>query len=102
MFLTYSYSYDLSHSLQYNMTLLQTSYNHGDNEELHTSSSSKQDSFDIFEDEGLPTQGLSVSLHVCLFVSVHVFLFYLFISQISVFVMPSLAEIKMPYILKSR
>ncbi|KAK3506888.1 hypothetical protein QTP70_030909 [Hemibagrus guttatus] len=52
----FSYSYDLSHSLQYNMTLLQTSYDHGENEELHTSSGSKQDSFDIFEDEGLPTQ----------------------------------------------
>ncbi|KAF5893809.1 polyphosphoinositide phosphatase, partial [Clarias magur] len=55
----FSYSYDLSHSLQYNMTLLQTPYDHGENEVLHassSSSSSKQDSFDIFEDEGLPTQ----------------------------------------------
>lgn len=52
----FSYSYDLSHSLQYNMTLLQTPFDHGENAELHTSGSSKQDSFDIFEDEGLPTQ----------------------------------------------
>ncbi|GAA6085526.1 polyphosphoinositide phosphatase isoform X1, partial [Tachysurus ichikawai] len=55
----FSYSYDLSHSLQYNMTLLHTPCDHGENEEHHTSSSSsssKQDSFDIFEDEGLPTQ----------------------------------------------
>ncbi|TSL47602.1 Polyphosphoinositide phosphatase [Bagarius yarrelli] len=57
----FSYSYDLSHSLQYNMTLLQTHNDHGVNEELHTnSSSSKQDSFDIFEDEGIPTQELLI------------------------------------------
>ncbi|XP_072535654.1 polyphosphoinositide phosphatase isoform X2 [Salminus brasiliensis] len=51
----FSYSYDLSHSLQYNLTLLRAPYDPGEVEELHTSSS-KQDSFDIFEDEGLPTQ----------------------------------------------
>lgn len=55
-----SYSYDLSHSLQYNLTLLQRPY------ELWTSPPSlaeeevqtqtKPDSFDIFEDEGLPAQ----------------------------------------------
>uniref|UniRef100_A0A673IUE7 SAC domain-containing protein n=1 Tax=Sinocyclocheilus rhinocerous TaxID=307959 RepID=A0A673IUE7_9TELE len=39
----FSYSYDLSHSLQYNMTLLQML--------------GRQDSSDIFEEEGLPTQG---------------------------------------------
>uniref|UniRef100_A0A667ZKW4 FIG4 phosphoinositide 5-phosphatase n=1 Tax=Myripristis murdjan TaxID=586833 RepID=A0A667ZKW4_9TELE len=54
------YSYDLSHSLQYNLTLLQRPCELGSaaassaEEEVHTHS--KQDSFDIFEDEGLPTQ----------------------------------------------
>uniref|UniRef100_A0A4W6DDG8 FIG4 phosphoinositide 5-phosphatase n=1 Tax=Lates calcarifer TaxID=8187 RepID=A0A4W6DDG8_LATCA len=57
----FSYSYDLSHSLQYNLTLLQRPYElwlsaaSSAEEEVHTRS--KQDSFDIFEDEGLPTQG---------------------------------------------
>ncbi|XP_026174953.1 polyphosphoinositide phosphatase [Mastacembelus armatus] len=56
----FSYSYDLSHSLQYNLTLLQRPYDlwssaaSSTEEEVHTQS--KQDSFDIFEDEGLPTQ----------------------------------------------
>uniref|UniRef100_A0A3Q1I3G8 SAC domain-containing protein n=1 Tax=Anabas testudineus TaxID=64144 RepID=A0A3Q1I3G8_ANATE len=56
----FSYSYDLSHSLQYNLTLLQRPYDlwlseaSSAEEEVHTQS--KQDSFDIFEDEGLPTQ----------------------------------------------
>ncbi|RVE55803.1 hypothetical protein OJAV_G00229770 [Oryzias javanicus] len=56
----FSYSYDLSHSLQYNLTLLQRPYEHWLSEassaedKVHTQS--KQDSFDIFEDEGLPTQ----------------------------------------------
>ncbi|XP_078145954.1 polyphosphoinositide phosphatase [Centroberyx gerrardi] len=56
----FSYSYDLSHSLQYNLTLLQRPCDLGSaaassaEEEVHTHS--KQDSFDIFEDEGLPTQ----------------------------------------------
>ncbi|KAM4633688.1 polyphosphoinositide phosphatase isoform 1-T1 [Polymixia lowei] len=56
----FSYSYDLSHSLQYNLTLLQRPCEPGPpgassvQEEVHTHS--KQDSFDIFEDEGLPTQ----------------------------------------------
>uniref|UniRef100_A0AAQ5ZA04 SAC domain-containing protein n=1 Tax=Amphiprion ocellaris TaxID=80972 RepID=A0AAQ5ZA04_AMPOC len=56
----FSYSYDLSHSLQYNLTLLQRPYElwssaaSSGEEEVHTQS--KQDSFDIFEDEGLPTQ----------------------------------------------
>ncbi|XP_061602667.1 polyphosphoinositide phosphatase isoform X2 [Cololabis saira] len=56
----FSYSYDLSHSLQYNLTLLQRPYElwsspaPSNEEEVHMQS--KQDSFDIFEDEGLPTQ----------------------------------------------
>ncbi|KAJ0060795.1 hypothetical protein NL108_001656, partial [Boleophthalmus pectinirostris] len=56
----FSYSYDLSHSLQYNLTLLQRPYELWSSlpvtsdDELHTKS--KQDCFDIFEDEGLPTQ----------------------------------------------
>uniref|UniRef100_A0A3Q4BLD8 SAC domain-containing protein n=1 Tax=Mola mola TaxID=94237 RepID=A0A3Q4BLD8_MOLML len=56
----FSYSYDLSHSLQYNLTLLQRPYELWSlpvscaEEEVQTQS--KQDSFDIFEDEGLPTQ----------------------------------------------
>ncbi|KAM8847549.1 polyphosphoinositide phosphatase [Synchiropus picturatus] len=56
----FSYSYDLSHSLQYNLTLLQRPYELWSSsvvsteEEAHTQN--KQDSFDIFEDEGLPTQ----------------------------------------------
>lgn len=56
----FSYSYDLSHSLQYNLTLLQrpyelwTSVPVSSDDEIHTKS--KQDCFDIFEDEGLPTQ----------------------------------------------
>uniref|UniRef100_A0A3Q2NN34 FIG4 phosphoinositide 5-phosphatase n=1 Tax=Fundulus heteroclitus TaxID=8078 RepID=A0A3Q2NN34_FUNHE len=56
----FSYSYDLSHSLQYNLTLLQRPYEPWSaaapsaEEEVHAQG--KQDSFDIFEDEGLPTQ----------------------------------------------
>uniref|UniRef100_H2MFX1 FIG4 phosphoinositide 5-phosphatase n=1 Tax=Oryzias latipes TaxID=8090 RepID=H2MFX1_ORYLA len=57
----FSYSYDLSHSLQCNLTLLQRPYEQWLSEassaedKVHTQS--KQDSFDIFEEEGLPTQG---------------------------------------------
>ncbi|XP_051031522.1 polyphosphoinositide phosphatase [Phodopus roborovskii] len=49
----FSYSYDLSHSLQYNLTVLRMPL------EMLKSETSKtrQDSFDIFEDEGLVTQG---------------------------------------------
>uniref|UniRef100_A0A668U9U3 SAC domain-containing protein n=1 Tax=Oreochromis aureus TaxID=47969 RepID=A0A668U9U3_OREAU len=60
----FSYSYDLSHSLQYNLTLLQRPYEQWSSaassteEEVHTQS--KQDSFDIFEDEGLPTKELLI------------------------------------------
>ncbi|CAN9507468.1 unnamed protein product [Ophioblennius macclurei] len=59
----FSYSYDLSHSLQYNLTLLQRPYELWSSvaaaapsaeEEAHAQS--KQGSFDIFEEEGLPTQ----------------------------------------------
>lgn len=56
-----SYSYDLSHSLQYNLTLLQRPYElcpslaSSTEEEVHTEC--RQGGFDIFEDEGLPTQG---------------------------------------------
>ncbi|CAL1586476.1 unnamed protein product [Knipowitschia caucasica] len=55
----FSYSYDLSHSLQYNLTLLQRPFELWSavpiaDDEKHTKS--KQDCFDIFEDEGLPTQ----------------------------------------------
>ncbi|XP_067274432.1 polyphosphoinositide phosphatase [Pseudorasbora parva] len=50
----FSYSYDLSHSLQYNLTLLQMPFDPPEVEDLHTGG--RQDSFDIFEEEGLPTQ----------------------------------------------
>lgn len=53
-----SYSYDLSHSLQYNLTLLKTMYDLSRTEEVQPAS--RQDSFDIFEDEGLPTQGITM------------------------------------------
>lgn len=63
-----SYSYDLSHSLQYNLTLLQRPYEQwsspASTAEGEVQTQSKQDSFDIFEDEGLPTQG--ERLNVCL------------------------------------
>ncbi|XP_066557315.1 polyphosphoinositide phosphatase isoform X2 [Amia ocellicauda] len=49
-----SYSYDLSRSLQYNLTLLKMTCDMVKTEEVSTQS--RQDSFDIFEDEGLPTQ----------------------------------------------
>lgn len=56
----FSYSYDLSHSLQYNLTLLQRPYEQwsslASSAEGEVQTQSKQDSFDIFEDEGLPTQ----------------------------------------------
>uniref|UniRef100_A0A8C2ZII7 FIG4 phosphoinositide 5-phosphatase n=1 Tax=Cyclopterus lumpus TaxID=8103 RepID=A0A8C2ZII7_CYCLU len=56
----FSYSYDLSHSLQYNLTLLQRPYelwsSPTSSTEEEVQKQSKHDSFDIFEDEGLPTQ----------------------------------------------
>jgi hypothetical protein len=59
--LSSSYSYDLSHSLQYNLTMLLRPWELSSTvepsvDEEH-SSQSRQDSFDIFEDEGLPMQG---------------------------------------------
>ncbi|PKU46035.1 polyphosphoinositide phosphatase [Limosa lapponica baueri] len=49
----FSYSYDLSHSLQYNLTVLRMPL-----ETLRTETTqTRQESFDIFEDEGLSTQG---------------------------------------------
>lgn len=67
-----SYSYDLSHSLQYNLTLLQRPYDLWSSKtsstEEEANTHTKQDSFDIFEDEGLPTQGeltLLSNLYIC-------------------------------------
>lgn len=61
-----SYSYDLSHSLQYNLSLLQRPYEQwsspAPSAEGEVQEQSKQDSFDIFEDEGLPTQGERLSV----------------------------------------
>lgn len=48
-----SYSYDLSHSLQYNLTVLRMPLEMLKSETTQT----RQESFDIFEDEGLITQG---------------------------------------------
>ncbi|XP_018585855.1 polyphosphoinositide phosphatase isoform X1 [Scleropages formosus] len=50
----FSYNYDLSHSLQFNLTLLRNTCDLGKTEDVLPQS--RQDSFDIFEDEGLPTQ----------------------------------------------
>ncbi|XP_077443761.1 polyphosphoinositide phosphatase [Stigmatopora argus] len=56
----FSYSYDLSHSLQHNLTLLRRPYelwsSSAASAEDEANARNKQDSFDIFEDEGLPTQ----------------------------------------------
>ncbi|XP_012506587.1 PREDICTED: polyphosphoinositide phosphatase [Propithecus coquereli] len=49
----FSYSYDLSHSLQYNLTVLRMPLEMLKSETSQT----RQESFDIFEDEGLITQG---------------------------------------------
>ncbi|RMC13127.1 hypothetical protein DUI87_10658 [Hirundo rustica rustica] len=51
-----SYSYDLSHSLQYNLTVLRMPLETLKSETTQT----RQESFDIFEDEGLSTQGGNV------------------------------------------
>ncbi|KAG8522125.1 Polyphosphoinositide phosphatase, partial [Galemys pyrenaicus] len=51
-----SYSYDLSHSLQYNLTVLRMPLEMLKSEMTQT----RQETFDIFEDEGLITQGGSV------------------------------------------
>nr|XP_005890293.1 PREDICTED: polyphosphoinositide phosphatase [Bos mutus] len=52
----FSYSYDLSHSLQYNLTVLRMPLEMLKSETTQT----RQESFDIFEDEGLITQGGNV------------------------------------------
>ncbi|XP_069866970.1 polyphosphoinositide phosphatase isoform X3 [Dipodomys merriami] len=52
----FSYSYDLSHSLQYNLTILRMPLEMLKSE----TTQARQESFDIFEDEGLITQGGSV------------------------------------------
>ncbi|KAI2543403.1 FIG4 phosphoinositide 5-phosphatase [Homo sapiens] len=52
----FSYSYDLSHSLQYNLTVLRMPLEMLKSEMTQN----RQESFDIFEDEGLITQGGSV------------------------------------------
>ncbi|KAI2543410.1 FIG4 phosphoinositide 5-phosphatase [Homo sapiens] len=49
----FSYSYDLSHSLQYNLTVLRMPLEMLKSEMTQN----RQESFDIFEDEGLITQG---------------------------------------------
>uniref|UniRef100_A0A803Y828 SAC domain-containing protein n=1 Tax=Meleagris gallopavo TaxID=9103 RepID=A0A803Y828_MELGA len=56
-----SYSYDLSHSLQYNLTVLRMPLEILKTETTQT----RQESFDIFEDEGLSTQGGS-GKQICL------------------------------------
>ncbi|KAM4903600.1 FIG4 phosphatase, partial [Sylvia borin] len=57
----FSYSYDLSHSLQYNLTVLRMPL-----ETLKTETTqTRQESFDIFEDEGLSTQGGSGVFGIC-------------------------------------
>nr|XP_033791998.1 polyphosphoinositide phosphatase [Geotrypetes seraphini]XP_033791999.1 polyphosphoinositide phosphatase [Geotrypetes seraphini] len=50
----FSYSYDLSHSLQYNLTILRMPLETLKNE---PPAQARQESFDIFEDEGLVAQG---------------------------------------------
>ncbi|XP_038616994.1 polyphosphoinositide phosphatase isoform X2 [Tachyglossus aculeatus] len=57
----FSYSYDLSHSLQYNLTVLRRPL-----EMLKTESAqTRQESFDIFEDEGLSARGGSGIFGIC-------------------------------------
>uniref|UniRef100_A0A8C5XEC2 FIG4 phosphoinositide 5-phosphatase n=1 Tax=Microcebus murinus TaxID=30608 RepID=A0A8C5XEC2_MICMU len=55
------YSYDLSHSLQYNLTVLRMPLEMLKSETAQT----RQESFDIFEDEGLITQGGSGVFGIC-------------------------------------
>uniref|UniRef100_A0A8D1BFR8 SAC domain-containing protein n=1 Tax=Sus scrofa TaxID=9823 RepID=A0A8D1BFR8_PIG len=57
----FSYSYDLSHSLQYNLTVLRMPLEMLKSETTQT----RQESFDIFEDEGLITQGRSGVFGIC-------------------------------------
>ncbi|KAK1338119.1 hypothetical protein QTO34_001229 [Cnephaeus nilssonii] len=57
----FSYSYDLSHSLQYNLTVLRMPLEMLKSETTQT----RSESFDIFEDEGLITQGGSGVFGIC-------------------------------------
>uniref|UniRef100_A0A2K6L6F8 FIG4 phosphoinositide 5-phosphatase n=1 Tax=Rhinopithecus bieti TaxID=61621 RepID=A0A2K6L6F8_RHIBE len=57
----FSYSYDLSHSLQYNLTVLRMPLEMLKSE----TTQNRQESFDIFEDEGLITQGGSGVFGIC-------------------------------------
>ncbi|TKC44094.1 hypothetical protein EI555_008134 [Monodon monoceros] len=57
----FSYSYDLSRSLQYNLTVLRMPLEMLKSETTQT----RQESFDIFEDEGLITQGGSGVFGIC-------------------------------------
>uniref|UniRef100_A0A674HE04 FIG4 phosphoinositide 5-phosphatase n=1 Tax=Taeniopygia guttata TaxID=59729 RepID=A0A674HE04_TAEGU len=57
----FSYSYDLSHSLQYNLTVLRMPLEILKTETAQT----RQESFDIFEDEGLSTQGGNGVFGIC-------------------------------------
>ncbi|KAM5256122.1 polyphosphoinositide phosphatase [Ctenodactylus gundi] len=57
----FSYSYDLSHSLQYNLTVLRMPLEMLKSETTQP----RQESFDIFEDEGLITQGGSGVFGIC-------------------------------------
>ncbi|XP_045150542.1 polyphosphoinositide phosphatase [Echinops telfairi] len=57
----FSYSYDLSHSLQYNLTVLRMPLEMLKSE----TTQARQESFDIFEDEGLVTQGGSGVFGIC-------------------------------------
>ncbi|KAI2543401.1 FIG4 phosphoinositide 5-phosphatase [Homo sapiens] len=57
----FSYSYDLSHSLQYNLTVLRMPLEMLKSEMTQN----RQESFDIFEDEGLITQGGSGVFGIC-------------------------------------
>ncbi|KAM9233265.1 polyphosphoinositide phosphatase [Dugong dugon] len=60
----FSYSYDLSHSLQYNLTVLQMPLEMLKSETTQAPQA-RQESFDIFEDEGLITQGGSGVFGIC-------------------------------------
>ncbi|KAG8123951.1 hypothetical protein E2320_019267 [Naja naja] len=56
-----SYSYDLSHSLQYNLTVLRMPLDVLKAETTRT----RQECFDIFEDEGLATQDGNCVFGIC-------------------------------------
>ncbi|KAM9666694.1 polyphosphoinositide phosphatase isoform 2-T2 [Trichechus inunguis] len=60
----FSYSYDLSHSLQYNLTVLRMPLEMLKSETTQAPQA-RQESFDIFEDEGLITQGGSGVFGIC-------------------------------------